>query len=76
MSGSSPSSKGSNHGFFLELAIRSFEGDEEVQREMSGGARKSGLVKWVEGEEGGELEVGKNGGRDLVGREEVAMDDS
>lgn len=40
---------------------------------MSGGARKSGLVKWVEGEEGGEAELGRNGGRDLVGREEVAM---
>lgn len=45
-----------------------------MQREMSGGARKSGLVKWVEGEEGGKPDVGKNGGRDLVGREEVAMD--
>lgn len=32
-------------------------------------------MKWVEGEEGGKLEVGKNGGRDLVGREEVAMDE-
>ena len=43
---------------------------------MSGGARNGGLVKWVEGEEGGKLDAGKNGGRDLVGREEVAMDGS
>lgn len=76
MSGSLPSSKGSNHSFFLALAIRSFVGDEKMEKEISGGARKKGLVKWVDGEEGSEeLEIGKNGGRDLVGREEVAMDD-